>query len=73
MIKNALSVPQNDIFNLNENSEEWTKLKKNYERIVKIILIFLDCSLSLHHPKKTEKFIRPACPIKCCSIIRTQV
>lgn len=36
-IKCCFNVPQEDIFNKSENSDEWVKLKKNYERIVRIL------------------------------------
>jgi hypothetical protein len=34
MAHNTFRVPQNDIFNLKESSQEWKKLKRSYERIV---------------------------------------
>ena len=38
IVKNTFRVPQNDIFNLKESSEEWVNLKKHYERIVKLLI-----------------------------------
>ena len=35
LLKNTFKVFEDDIFNLDENSEQWVRLKANYERIVK--------------------------------------
>jgi hypothetical protein len=34
-MKNIFKISNKDLFNLNENSEEWKKIKNNYEPIVK--------------------------------------
>jgi hypothetical protein len=34
LIKNSWKIHEDDIFNLREDSPEWCRLKKNYERIV---------------------------------------
>jgi hypothetical protein len=33
-LKNTFNVTEDDIMNLNENSDEWIELKHHYERIV---------------------------------------
>jgi len=35
-LKTIFKLPNGDLFNLNEDSEEWTKLKKKYHVIVNI-------------------------------------
>jgi hypothetical protein len=35
-MKNIFKVPNNDLFNLSENSDEWQRIKNNYEIIVNI-------------------------------------
>ena len=34
LLKNTFKIPQNDIFNLSETSDEWERLKTNFQRIV---------------------------------------
>jgi hypothetical protein len=36
-VKKSLRIPSHDIFNIKESSQEWEKLKKNYERHVRVI------------------------------------